>query len=255
MSKRASMACGAALAAVLAVLLAPQSAAAQPDPFADYDRWKEGEPVEPQAPPGAGEEEEFSGPWEGFRKGVIGVGGRLQLAYTGTDNEVLEGVDESNNSFFFRLTPTVTYTVIDRVHLALSLGVLSKSVSQEAGQDSDETNFFTEAQVYYHIPLGARSRFSFVPGIGLGFYIGSGSRDLTITKDGEASVVEESTTTSGFTAAVYLGLGYALSPRWQIRSGLALNAFLGSESIDSSDASLATSAAHIGLPLELYYAF
>jgi hypothetical protein len=254
------MACGAAaLAALIGCLLAPRSAAAQsdpPDPFEDYDRWKAGAPEAPSGSPGAREDEGPSGPWVGFNKGVIGVGGRLQLAYTGTDNEVLEGVDESNNAFFFRLTPTVTYTVIDRVHLALSLGVLSKSVSQQAGQDQDETNFFSEAQVYYHIPLGATSRFSFVPGLGLGFYVGSGSRDLSITTDeGEQTFVEESTTTSGFTAAVYLGLGYAITPQWQIRSGLALNAFLGSESIDSSDASLATSAAHIGLPIELYYAF
>ncbi|MCC6556105.1 MAG: outer membrane beta-barrel protein [Polyangiaceae bacterium] len=247
----------AALSAVLAILLSGRGAAAQaspPDPFEDYDRWKSGEEVAPPgAPPGEGAFEAPVGQWAGFAQGAWAFGGRVQLSYTGANNEVLEGVDESNNTFIFRLTPTLTYNPIERVHLGLAMGVLAKSISQQAGQDANETNFFTEAVGHYYIPLG--SRFAFVPGVGLGFYLGSGSRDLTVTKGNNTVTIDESTTTSGFSAALYLRLGYALSKEWFISSGLTLNALLGSESIDSSGDSLSTSTAHIGLPIELYYAF
>jgi hypothetical protein len=255
MSKHASLACRAAtLAAVLAVLLSGREAAAQPDPFEDYDRWKDGGPEPGRAAPHEGaSNDEWEGSWEGFTKGTFSFGGRTQLSYTGANNEVLEGVDESNNAFWLRLTPTLAYNPIDRLHVALSAGILSKSVSQQQGQDSNETNFFLEGAAYYHIPLGGH--FSFIPGIGLGFYAGSGSRDLGVTEGGTLVFVEESTNTSGFSAALYLCLGYALTKDWQIRSGLAMNALVGSESIDSSNETLATSTAHIGLPIELYYSF
>lgn len=254
MSKHASMAYGAAgIAALFAVLLAPRGAAAQPDPFDDYERWREGEADESRALPEEGVVAEPVGPWRGFNKGAWGVGGRMQFSYTGANNEVLEGVDESNNAFWFRLTPSLTYTLAERVNVALSMGVLSKSVSQQQGQDSDESNFFVEGAAYYHIPLSPR--LSFIPGAGLGFYVGSGSRDLTLTRNGQPTVTEESTSTAGFSAALYLGVGYALTEQWQIRSGLALNALIGSEGIESSNESLSTSTAHIGLPIEIYYAF
>ena len=254
MSKHARMACGAAaLSALCAALLIPRTAAAQPDPFEDYERWKDGEADPAQAALAEPPPEEAVGPWRGFKQGTFTVGGRLQLSYTGTNNEVLEGVDESNNTYFFRLTPSVSYAPIDRLQVTVSAGVLSKSVAQEAGQDSDETNFFLEAAAHYQFPMG--QRFSFIPGLGLGFYLGSGSRDLLLTRSGNTSLTEESTTTSGFAAALYLGVGYALTEQWQIRSGLSLNAMFGSESIDSSDASLSTSTAHIGLPIEIFYAF
>lgn len=255
MSKRASMAHGAAALAVLfAAVLTPRSAAAQPDPFQDYERWKTGEAEPSQAgSPKAVSQEEAIGPWTGFNQGTWSVGGRIQLSYTGTDNEVIEGVAESNNTYFFRLTPSVSWVPVDRLQVALSMGVFSKSVAQEQGQDADETNFITEASAHYAFPLG--QRFSFIPGLGLGFYVGSGSRDLLISQNGNQTMVEESTSTAGFTAAVYLGVGYALTEHWQIRSGLSLNAMIGSEGIDSSGASLSNSTAHIGLPLELYYSF
>ncbi len=255
MSKHASMASGAAaLAALCAVLLTPRGAAAQapPDPFEDYDRWKttgEGDPA--RATPADTDLGEPIGPWAGFTKGRWSVGGRTQFSYTGANNEVFEGSEESNNTFWFRLTPSVSYTPIDRVHAALSIGILSKAISQEQGQDSDETNFFFEASAYYHIPLN--ERLSFIPGAGLGFYVGSGTRALIL--NGQTTSTEESTGTSGFSAALYLGVGYALTEQWQIRSGLALNALLGSESIGSTGESLSTSTAHIGLPVELHYAF
>lgn len=255
MSKRANMALGtAALAAVFAVLT-PRGAAAQapPDPFEDYDRWKSGDGDQPRVATDAGEGYEPVGPWAGFNRGRWSVGGRTQFSYTGANNEIRDDKEESNNTFWFRLTPSVTYTFMERIQASLSIGILSKAISQEQGQDSDETNFFFEASAYYHVPLN--ERLSFIPGAGLGFYVGSGSRALALTTDDQTTITEESTGTSGFSAALYLGVGYALSEQWQIRSGLAINGLIGSESIESSDESLSTSTAHIGLPIELYYTF
>ena len=103
------------------------------------------------------------------------------------------------------------------------------------------------------LPLG--KRFAFLPGLGLGLYFGSSNRPLEVEENGSTSVVDEETSTFGVAATVYLTLGYQLSPNWHLRAGLALNALLGTESISSRDASLASSTAHVGLPIELHYAF
>jgi hypothetical protein len=50
-------------------------------------------------------------------------------------------------------------------------------------------------------------------------------------------------------------LAYQLSTSFQLRTGLMLTGLVGRESVSSADASLGSSAFHIGLPIQVNYTF
>lgn len=245
----------------LAVLCSASTALAQPDPFEDYERMKRGEPLEPADGGGpSGTCEPCDEVTEGENRPsleqlTLSVGLRTQLSYTGTSNELESGAgSEDNNTLFYRLAPTVGLMVLDRLEVALSLGLLGRSVSLDRGADSSESAFLIEASGGYHVPVG--DRIDLIPGVALGAYFGGGSRALAVTSEsGRTALVEEETSTSGVSLGLSFGVGYHLTDALQLRSGLVLNGLIGSESIASSGVSLGTSSAHLGLPIELHYSF
>lgn len=245
-----ALAAGAALAC-----LPLQSALAQPNPFDDYE---EGKPP-PAFPEDLEEEEELEVPEEAEPKGPVdyrsdqfqfGAGMGLQFAYTGTTNETLLGGDETNRTLFARVTPEGRFFVIDNVEVGLSIGLLSKLSSREHDTQATENNFLFEFSGFYHFPVGAG--FALVPGLGLGGYFGSSSRDLSLP---DGTVTQESTTTQGFSANLHLTGAYQPHENWRLRTGLTFGFLVGTEFIESQNATLSASAAHVGLPLELIYLF
>lgn len=240
------------LAALLSWAAAP--AHAQPNPFDDYERGEppppfpgdlEGAEPAPEPAPAATPAVRYqSDQWQ------FGTGLGVQFAYTGTTNETLVGEDRTNRTMFARVTPEARLFVIDNLELGLSLGLLSKLSSREGGTQATENNFLFEVSGFYHVPVGAG--FALVPGLGLGGYVGGSSRDLLLP---DGTTTDESTSTAGFNATFHLTGAYQPHENWRLRTGLTFGLLVGSESISSQDASLATSAAHIGLPVELIYLF
>ena len=251
-------------AAALGLTLAANGAYAQqpaqvPDPFEDYEAWKTGEPTPSLTPPLKGAPTQataapvVNGPKLKLTKGTWNLGARALFSYTGANNELKDGSSESNTTLFIRATPSLSYFIMDRLEVGGSFGWLSKSLARESGGRATEGDWAMEGTAFYHIPLS--KRLSFVPGAGLGFYFGSSDNTTRAWVDGAREEIEETTDTKGVMAALYLGAAYQLGESWQLRSGLTLNALIGSETINSEDKSLSASTLHVGLPIELYYTF
>lgn len=247
---------GVALTSTLCLAAGASRAQEAPDPFKDYEGWS-GEappPLPPEKSAAASASSTSQRTPDGnvrlpLSAGLWSLGGRSIFAYTTSKNELLAGGDETNSTMFLRLTPTLATFVQDRFQVGGSVGLLRKSLARESGGKATENDFLFEATGSYFLPLGAR--FAFVPGVGLGGYFGSSER--TFTAGGQQ--INESTSTRGFAASVYLGAAYQMSESWQIRSGLGITALLGSETISSQSASLSSSTVHFGVPVELFYTF
>lgn len=256
------------LLALVAGSAIASTATAQPDPFEDHEEGR----MSPEALP-ADEGDAPPLPEDGdtgpsvtptpspeepgqYGRYVVdqwrwSVGAITQFSYTGTTNEVLSGADETNRTLFLTVAPRVSLFVANKVEVALSLGLLSKLTARERRDSVAENNFFFEVAGHYHIPI-SDSSFAFIPGLGVGGYFGSSSRDFQLEN---GNVLDESTSTRGFLINGYLGVGYHASDSWRLRSGLTLGALFGTEKLKSLNQTLDASAAHIGLPLEVVYVF
>jgi hypothetical protein len=247
----------------LAQTAAPAAASNGGDPFEDYAAANPDAPVvNPVVPPeviqknaipaaksGGTEKSAVKIPSE---RGGLLFGAGAAFSYTSSKNEVLSGADASNSNFFFRLQGHAAYTLIDRVQVGLGLGIMSKSLGREAGEKATETNYFFELNGTYMLPIA--DRFAFAPGAGVGLYGGSSSRTLFIPGANNTSAsTTESTGTFGLHASANVLVAYQLSQNFQLRSGLTFTGLFGSESVDSANRSLGSSAFHVGLPLQLNY--
>lgn len=239
------------LCAALAASSVTSLAFAQPDPFDDYDRWKAGQAPEPvdapktvvvKAPPGVVID---TTPWK------WSLGARTQFSFGWASYGRPLGENGTATNLFFRLTPEVSTYVFDRVQVGANAGLYSRLASNTPGDRTTETGMLIELTGYYYAPVSPR--FSIVPGLGLGGYFGAGSRTFTLDVSGVER--EDTTTTGGFSAAIYVGIAYQLLDHFQLRSGLAFNALLGVEVPDTRGDSLSAYTTHVGIPVELYYNF
>lgn len=243
MMRRAPTLLAALLGALLAAL-SPASASAQADPFTDYEDLKKGGPVNrgPQTEP------EITLP---YQRGTWMLGLRSAFSYTGALAQSVQGPSESLTTFFFRFTPTLQLHVIDKLALGVSFGMLGKSQGREEERGRSEIDWLSEVTAHYTIPV--TQRFAITPGVGMGFYFGGSDRRLQVAQDGP--LVDESTSTRGFAAALYLDVAYQVTRSLQLRSGLGFFASAGSESIETVDRNLGVTAFNITLPVELHYTF
>lgn len=233
----------------LAACLA-RSASAQPNPFDDYERFMAGQPPPSAAAPVALE--------PALRTAAMtwSLGLRSQLGFSRLTYERGSGTDDaSSTALLFRLSPALGLFVVDRVQIALSPGLLVRSGGNNGGDNATDANLSIEATVHYFAPLSPR--LSFVPGIGIGGYFGSGTRTRTegTAVNGAAIRPERHADTAGMSLSLYLGIAYQLFEHVQLRSGLAANAFFGWDSVEGRDSSLRTTATHIGIPVDLFYTF
>jgi hypothetical protein len=239
----------AALVAMTSTAFSLQ-AMAQADPFADYEAMKQGQtppappppaPVapEPTAPP---EPSISTSPWQWT------IGGRGTFSYTGISNETLLGQQQSNTTFFFRLTPTVGLTVRDQVLVTGSFGLLANNFTREDGRNATALAALLEFTGHYMVPV--TRRLVFMPGAGLGMYFGSNDRVLRLA-DGRK--IEESSGTVGFALSGYAVFGYMLTSRLEARTGIALYGHWQTEHVESENKTLSASAGHIGVPIELHF--
>lgn len=241
------------------VLAHAEDGPAMADPFDDYEATHPtATKVAPVKPP---PEEKTSGkadddiivPW---KRGSMMAGLGATFSYTSSSNEVVSGADASNSNLFMRLQLHGAYNLIDKLQVGAALGMMRKSLGREAGENATETDFFVEAQAFYTLPI--IPRFAFMPGLGMGLYFGGSDRKLYIQAPAPLNTVvstTETTSTFGAHATLYALLAYQLSPMWQLRTGLSFSGLVGSESVDSANKSLSTSAFNIGLPIQINMTF
>jgi hypothetical protein len=241
----------AALVAVAAALLSPR-ASAQPDPFTDYEAMKTGKSVAPPdlPPPPQADRPKSKDPMIETEPWKWSVGARGALSYTGISNATLVGVNQSNTTLFVRLTPAVGLMVHKQVLVSASVGLLAKNLTREDGRDATEFAGLVEFSGNYIIPL--TPRFAFMPGLGIGPYLGSSDRRIALP---DGRTVNESTSTFGISMAGYLTIGYQLSQLLELRTGLSIYGLFQSEHVESANQDLASSAVHVGLPIEMHFHF
>lgn len=234
----------AALAGVLLLTGAESRASAQSDPFTDYEALKKGGAPNSRGPV----EPEVTLPWQ---RGTWMLGLRSAFSYTGALAQSVVGSSESLTTFFFRFTPTLQLHVIDKLALGVSFGILGKSSGREEERGRSEIDWLSEITAHYTIPV--TQRFAITPGVGVGVYFGGSDRRLQIAQNGP--LVDESTSTRGFAGALYLDVAYQVTKSFQLRSGLGFFASAGSETVESVDRNLGTTAFNITLPVEIHYTF
>jgi hypothetical protein len=241
----------AALVAVAAACIS-LPASAQPDPFTDYDAMRSGQTpppplvevgVEPLPAPSA-EPAITAAPWK------WSIGGRTAFSYTGISNQTIAGKDQRNTTLFFRVTPTLGVTVYKGLLVSVSVGLLGNNFVREDDRNATELAALIEFTGHYILPI--TKRFAFLPGLGLGPYFGSSRRALKLP---DGRTVNEATSTYGFELAAYLTVGYQLSQKVELRSGLALYGLFRTEHVESANKNLKASAAHVGLPVEVHFHF
>lgn len=222
------------------------SAHAQPDPFADYEAAKRGEPA-PCAVPAPPAELVLP-----VAKKSLALGVRSAFAYSTTSADSLSGPQENNSTLFLRLAPAIEYHIKDRLVLGASFGLIQKSIGREAGSGGrSETGWMPEISAQYDLPI--TSRVALMPGMAFGVYFGGSTRQLILPTS--TTPVEESTSTVGVGVTVAMRVGFQVSEHIQVRSGLGLFGTFGSEKISSANTSLGTSSFNFTLPVEVYYTF
>jgi opacity protein-like surface antigen len=239
-----SLAVGAALTA----LGFGNVASAQPNPFVDYEAMKSGAPLPRESDAGSGTVPaavRFP-----TTPGSMMLGGRTAFSYTGTNNEVAGGGSVSNRTFLYRITPTFSYLYKDKYLLSGSFGAIGKTITREGGRRDGELDWLLEISAHYVLPIS--DKVAFLPGAGLGGYLGSSTKE---TSGAQGQSLTEETSTRGLAITLYANLAYQVMPNWQVRSGLALYGLTGSEKATSQPDRLGSSAVHVGLPVEIFYTF
>ena len=185
--------------------------------------------------------------------GKANLGVNTSMSFTQARNELQEGGEATNSTFFLLATPKFGYFVMDRVELTLQTGVLMRRLQRTADTRNTETSALVNVGVNYNIPLN--ERLSLVPGVGIGGYFGGSNRPVTVLgEDGMPRVISESTRARGLDLASQLAIGYRAGEKVQIQAGLTLHYLYGAEFSENVD-SLRVSTLHSSLGLGVLYFF
>lgn len=190
-------------------------------------------------------------------QGNLGIGAGGTFNYTTSSNEQIENTmaagQVTNSNLFMLVAPEFGYFMSDRLQLAINIGFLLRNIQRDKDSSNAERNYLFTGGVKYHVPF--TERFSFIPGLGAGFYIGSSSRPVQTTIENMPTVVDESTSTWGFDMNGQLGFGYLVGDRTELTAGLQFHYLYGFENIPSVAESLSISTFNTGLNFGLFYYF
>jgi opacity protein-like surface antigen len=233
----------------VALLLASSQAAAQPNPFEDYESTRplataEASPEQAAAPAPI---------TPLLDRGRLVLGGSGLLSYTNSSNDVSGGANRDNSTLFTRLTPSVGYFVMDRLEVSVTPGLMLRRLDRGSADASAELSWLMEVGARYHYPIF--KRLSVYGGVGLGGYFGSSERTLRAEVDGSQQTLQESTDTLGLATTLNLGGGYMVARRVQLRLGLDMTWLVGQETAPSLEDDLSVSTFHLGLAAGVFYTF
>lgn len=190
-------------------------------------------------------------------QGNLGMGAGGTFNYTTSSNEQIENTvatgQVTNSNLFMLIAPEFGYFMSDRLQLAINIGFLLRNIQRDKDSSNAERNYLFTGGVKYHVPF--TERFSFIPGLGAGFYIGSSSRPVQTTIQNMPTIVDESTSTWGFDMNGQLGFGYLVGDRTELTAGLQFHYLYGFENIPSVAESLSISTFNTGLNFGLFYYF
>ena len=192
-------------------------------------------------------------------QGNMGMGASATFNYTTSSNELLgadntpNGQKATNSNLFMLVTPEFGYFMADRLQLAFNVGFLLRNIQRDAESSNAERNWMFTGGAKYHVPF--TERFSFIPGLGAGFYVGSSSRPVQTTVAGMPTIVDESTSTWGFDLNGQLGFGYLVGERTELTASMQFHFLYGFETIPSVANSLSISTFNTGLNFGLFYYF
>jgi|GEM_PF-3336467 hypothetical protein len=234
---RGAVSLTAALTLTAGVVLAlPSVATAQPNPFDAYEGKKQTEDTKSS---NAGnntsqdcdcEAKVQTGPkftnQSVTRKKDFLVGATSSMSFTTSYNET-DADPISNSTLFIRLAPNFGYFLMDNLEVGGSVGLLWRQIAR-----SDETNavgrdltFQARGRYHFHVT----ERFSLLPGLALGGYVGRSQRSTQALQDGMLETIDYDTRTFGLIAEGGVEIGYLLTPDLQLQAGLNAIGLFGGE--------------------------
>ncbi len=183
----------------------------------------------------------------------IGVDGNFSM--TTSSVELLDdgAARATDSTMFLRIDPWVTIGVVERLHVGLAAGVVSRRLAQETVDPTTDTAMVFQPMAQYFFPISRR--LAIYTQLATGAYIGRSQRTVPTDPDDPERVVTENTRTRGFILTVGTGINYRLTEGFQLRFGLTFNGIWGREAIESIDESLAASTTNLQTSAGIRYTF
>ncbi len=242
--------------------LSASDAFAQPSPFDAYEGKKQVEKSQqttsdsvPNATITApcdcvSEEQRMRSP---LSQGQIVFDVRTALSATLSNNETEGGGSVRNSTFFARFSPGLGYFIRDNLEVGGSAGLMWRRIGRAEDDFSTTRDFLFEAKARYH--YNVTSRFTLIPGLSLGGYLGRSDRQIVVTQDGMTTNVDETTRTSGGAATLSFDAGYLVKEHISLNAGVGFIGLLGTERIGSLEERFRVSTLNSSLNLGVVYAF
>ena len=166
-----------------------------------------------------------------------------------------EDVDEAVDSTrFFRLDPSLTIGVVDRLHIGLLTGIVQRRLAREGADSTTDTALAFQPVVRFFMPLSRTV--AIYTEAAPGYFRGSAERFIP---DEETGLIDPEnavdTRTRGFVLSTGTGINYRLSDGLQLRFGLAFDGMWGRESIEEIDDRLSTATTNLGTRAGIHYTF
>ena len=259
----------------MALMIAFQAAAllshapdahAQPNPFDAYEGKKQAEQTGPAQTAQAAQPNANTQPaapcncaetlllrYNQTGQGQLVFDVRSALATTFTANETADSGTVQNSTFFARLSPGVGYFIRPDIEVGGSAGVMWRRIARDGDSSSTSRELLLEARGRYHYHL--TQRFTLIPGLTLGGYTGTSTRDTPLSSDANAMTVTERTRTYGAAATLSLDSGYVINDKVAINAGLGVIGLFGAERVEALDDRFRVTTVNASLNLGLVYAF
>lgn len=243
----------AALAA-LPIVATPTAAVAQPDPFEAYESArKPASKAEPVAAP-APRARPAPPSVQMVREGALLLGAGMVFNFTNATNELEEGGEATNSTYFLKLNPSLGYFISDNIEIGAAAGLVARELDRGDGETTTDNAWFLSLTGRYFQPF--TNAFSLYAGGSIGGAFGGSSRGLPVVDaEGRDRILTEQTDTSALMLGADLGAAYMIRPRLQLRASIDLSWLSGSESITSLPKDLSVSSVNTGLGIGLHGVF
>ena len=168
--------------------------------------------------------------------------------------ELLEETEPATDTTrFMRVDPTVTVGVIDRLHVGLLLGFVSRRLAREGEESATETSYAIQPLIQYFLAVTPRLA-GYLQGAA-GYFRGGSERFVAGVDETGIPFGDVDTRTRGFVMSTGTGVSYRLSEGLQLRFGFKFNALWGRESADELEDRLSTATYNLGTTAGLRYTF
>lgn len=237
-----------------ALIALPAVAMAQPDPFEAYESARKPAPkAEPVAAP-APAARPRAPLVQSAREGTIFVGAGVVFNFTNATNELEEGGEATNSTYFLKLNPSVGYFITDNIELGAAAGLLARELDRGDGETTTDNAWLISVTGRYFQPFS--NAFSLYAGGAIGGAFGGSSRGLPVVDaEGRDRILTEQTDTSALMLGADVGAAYMIRPQLQLRASVDLTWLTGSESITSLNKDLSVSTVNTGLGIGIHGAF